>query len=74
MATILFQKKSNRFEILATTGSRKTNGFEWRCMRGKNVLYFAIGYDTFQAALKACKAMNKKLIKQLPVYHRGKAI
>lgn len=66
--------KANCFQIVPTLGTRNKNGFMWRCMRGKNVLYFGVGYDTFQSAKKAVKAMNGKLIKQLPVYHRGKLV
>jgi len=66
--------KANRLEVLATKGGRKTNGFEWRCLRGKNILYFAVGYDTFQSAVKACKAMNGKLTKKLPIYHRDNLV
>lgn len=66
--------KANCLQVVPTLGGRNKNCFEWRCVRGKNVLYFGVGYDTFQSALKACKAMNRKLVKPLPIYHRGSLV
>ena len=67
-----------RIEIDATKGSGKKNGFMWRVVleHGKkfNVLYFAIGYDTYGSAIRAAKAHNKHLIVPLPLYHRDELI
>lgn len=68
------QVNKSRIEVLATKGSRKKDGFEWRVMRGENVLYFAVGYDTYHSALKVVKGHNKKLIKPLPIYFRGERV
>ncbi len=66
--------KCNRFEIIATKGTRTKNGFQWAKMRGSNTIGFGVGYDSYPSALKAVRSENKQRLKPLPIYHRGELV
>lgn len=63
-----------RYEIKKSSGARTKNQFQWNKMRGKNTISFGVGYDSYQAALKAVRSENRQRKTELPIYHRGKLV